>query len=135
MYKNILLPVSFESGRDPQQALKVAETLRDEGGTITVLHVLEQIPRYASEMLPEDHVDTARKAAQTALEPFTKGIANAKLAIVEGHSARTILDYAEKHNTDCIVIASHRPGAQDLFLGSTASRVVRHATCAVHVIR
>jgi universal stress protein F len=33
------------------------------------------------------------------------------------------------------VIASHRPGIQDYFLGSTASRVVRHANCTVHVMR
>ena len=55
--------------------------------------------------------------------------------VVDGHSARTILDYAEEHGVDCIVMASHRPDITDYFLGSTAARVVRHAACAVHVLR
>ena len=38
-------------------------------------------------------------------------------------------------DTDCVVIASHRPGLQDYLLGSTAARVVRHAACSVHVLR
>ncbi len=55
--------------------------------------------------------------------------------LVKGHSARTIIDYANEHDIDCIVIGSHKPGLSDYFLGSTASRVVRHAPCAVHVQR
>ena len=55
--------------------------------------------------------------------------------VIVGHSANGILDYAEKNEIDCIIVASHRPGYQDYFLGSTAARVVRHATCAVHVLR
>ncbi|WP_371932559.1 universal stress protein [Pararhizobium sp. IMCC21322] len=46
-----------------------------------------------------------------------------------------MVEYAESNGVDCIIIASHRPGLQDYFLGSTAARVVRHAHCAVHVIR
>jgi nucleotide-binding universal stress UspA family protein len=55
--------------------------------------------------------------------------------VIEGHSGRSILDHAAENDVDCIIIASHRPGMQDYFLGSTAAQVVRHATCAVHVVR
>lgn len=55
--------------------------------------------------------------------------------VVEGHSGRTILDYAEETGSDLIVIASHRPGMGDMLMGSTATQVVRHAKCAVHVLR
>ena len=43
-----------------------------------------------------------------------------------------------RHNAqgvDLIIVASHRPGLQDYFLGSTAAKVVRHAKCSVLVIR
>ncbi|WP_245271088.1 universal stress protein [Hoeflea phototrophica] len=56
-------------------------------------------------------------------------------AVQARHPGSTIVEYAAAHEIDCIIIASHRPGLQDCFLGSTASRVVRHAKCAVHVIR
>ena len=55
--------------------------------------------------------------------------------VVDGHSGRTILDYAADAGSDLIVIASHRPGMGDLLMGSTATQVVRHAKCAVHVLR
>jgi nucleotide-binding universal stress UspA family protein len=135
MYQNILVPVSFEVGRDARQALAVARRLRRAGGKLTVLHVLERLPSYASDMLPADHLQTARQAVTEQLTPLLSDVDDAELVIVEGHAARSILDYAVAHAKDCIVIASHRPGMQDLFLGSTAARVVRSAQCAVHVIR
>ena len=52
-----------------------------------------------------------------------------------GHVANTILEAADSHNADLIIIASHRPGLTDYFLGSTAARVVRHAQCPVLVDR
>jgi nucleotide-binding universal stress UspA family protein len=79
-------------------------------------------------------MDRSREAAAEALKGEV-GSADVRTVAVTGHSARSILDYAEAHDVDCIVIASHRPGLQDFFLGSTAARVVRHATCAVHVVR
>jgi nucleotide-binding universal stress UspA family protein len=52
-----------------------------------------------------------------------------------GHSYKTILEVAEEKQVDLIIIASHRPGLQDYFLGSTAAKVVRHARCSVLVMR
>ena len=135
MYKNLLVPVSFEAGRNARRALEIAQALRDGTGRITVLHVLEHLPQYASELLPEGHVEAASRTVTEKLEPLVEGIEDVEIVVTEGHSARTILDYAEAHQKDCIVIASHRPGIQDFFLGSTAARVVRHAQCAVHVTK
>jgi len=135
MYKNILVPVSFEAGRDVHQALEISQAIRENNGTITILHVLDHLPDYASDILPENHLEEARRIVTEKLEPLAEGISGVEIVVVEGHSARTILDFAGSRNKDCIVIASHRPGMQDLFLGSTATRVVRQARCAVHVIR
>ncbi len=135
MYSNILVPVSFEADRDAHQALEIAQVLRGAGGKITVLHVLEHLPQYASDLLPEDHIAQARETVIKKLAPLVAGIGNIAVEVVEGHSARTIVDFAQAHAKDCIVITSHRPGMQDMFLGSTAARVVRHALCAVHVVR
>lgn len=135
MYKNVLVPVAFEAGRDAHEALEIAQAICGAGGKLTILHVLEHLPQYASDLLPEDHVETARQTVTARLAPLAEGIANAEVVVVEGHPARTILDFADNHEKDCIVVASHRPGMQDLFLGSTAARVVRRAQCAVHVIR
>ena len=55
--------------------------------------------------------------------------------LLNGHSGRTITDHARKIGADCIIVGSHKPGLSDFLLGSTAARVVRHAPCAVHVLR
>lgn len=135
MYKNILVPVSFEPDRNAREAMAIAQSLRTEDGHITLLHVMEHLPQYATEYLPPDHMEKARADVAEGLAELAEGVARAEVVVVEGHSARTILDYADEVGVDCIVIASHRPGMQDYLIGSTAARVVRHAKCAVHVVR
>ncbi|MDV7142320.1 universal stress protein [Tropicimonas sp. TH_r6] len=135
MYDNILVPVSFEADRNAREAMDIAQAIRAEGGKITLLHVMEHLPQYATEYLPPDHLEKAREDITGGLSALSENVDAAEVVVVEGHSARTILDYADEAKVDCIVIASHRPGMQDYFLGSTAARVVRHAKCAVHVVR
>lgn len=135
MYMNILVPVSFDEERDAKQAIDVAKTLSGEGAHITLLHVVEQVPAYATTLASQSYMEEARKAVLEQLEKMAEGLKNAEAVVVEGHSGRAILDYAGEKWCDCIVMASHRPGLQDYFLGSTAAHVVRHAGCAVHVIR
>ncbi|MFD1195518.1 universal stress protein [Seohaeicola saemankumensis] len=135
MYRNIMVPISFDEDRDAEGAIGVAKALASEGAKITLLHVMEQIPGYAISYMPPEYITESRKAIQTELEAMASGAPGAEAVLVEGHSGRTILDWADKHGVDCIVIASHRPGMQDLLLGSTATTVVRHAGCAVHVLR
>jgi nucleotide-binding universal stress UspA family protein len=135
MYNNILVPVSFEKDRDAAGALEIAEAIMADGGQITLIHVMEQIPSYAISYISEEYMAESRRAIEAELTEMAAPLTSAKAVVIEGHSGRSILDYADSDGTDCIVIASHRPGMQDLFLGSTATQVVRHAKCAVHVIR
>ncbi len=135
MYRNILVPVSFDADRDVAQSIQVARALWQSDGSLTLLHVVEHLPQYTSDLLPENHFDIAKTAISDKLKPLIGDVPGAKVEVVEGHAGRGILDYAASHETDCIVIASHRPGLQDYLLGSTAARVVRHAPCSVHVVR
>jgi nucleotide-binding universal stress UspA family protein len=135
MYSNILVPVSFDTERDSKGALEIAQALSAEGATITLIHVMESIPGYAISYMPTEYVSESRIAIEKELAAMGAGLPNAKVVVIEGHSGRTIVDWAEENGSDCIVIASHRPGMQDLLLGSTAANVVRHAKCAVHVLR
>ncbi len=135
MYMNILVPVSFEAERDAEQAIGVARILAGKGARITLLHVVEHVPSYAISYLSQEFIDEASRAVQAELEQMAETIENARAVVIEGHSGRSILDWADKNGVDCIVLASHRPGLQDYFLGSTAAQVVRHAGCSVHVLR
>lgn len=135
MYKNILVPIALEHDRDTSGAMDIARLLLTDGGKISALHVLEAIPAYATSYLPAGQMESRHSDAETLLKSELGGVKDVKAVVKTGHAGRTIVEYADAHDIDCIIIASHRPGLQDYLLGSTAGRVVRHANCAVHVLR
>ena len=136
MYSKILVPVALTHEGRAEAALKIAKTLRETGGQIRLLHVIEDIPGYATAYIPDDTIEKYRSRAMEDMRRLAAKVEDgADISIVHGHPSRAILDYAEQNDADCIVIASHMPGLEDYFLGSTAARVVRHAPCSVHVIR
>lgn len=135
MYKNILVAVSLDHSPHANDALQVARTLVGEGGQITALHVIEEIPTYIANEVPSDLLANRKPEAEALLKSELGGVADVKPVVIRGHAGQAIVSFAEDHDVDCIVIASHKPGLQDFFLGSTAQRVVRFAKCAVHVLR
>lgn len=134
MYKRILVPMALDHGIS-QHTLEVARALSEPGAEIVALHVYELPQGSVSTYLDKSVLEDAFQRARLQLLKKVEGLDGVRSEIVKGHTARSIIDYAGSHDVDCIVIGSHKPGISDYFLGSTASRVVRHATCAVHVHR
>ncbi len=135
MYQNILIPVATDHDPLTQNALNAARLLKDEGGKITVLTVVEAVPEFIVMQLPEGQIEHNRAQMAKGLAEDFEAADDITIEVVHGHAGRTILEFAEEQGIDCIVMNSHRPGLSDYFLGSTAARVVRHAQCAVHVLR
>ena len=135
MYTNILVPIALDDEDDrAAKAIATAKGLASDGARITLLHVVDAVPSYAISYIPDDILAATRKGIDAEMTRLAAGI-GAIFEVIDGHSGRSILDYAKEHGNDLIVIASHRPGMQTLLLGSTATHVVRHAECAVHVLR
>ncbi|SET27445.1 universal stress protein [Oceanicella actignis] len=134
MYKNILIPVALDHDDAARASLEVARALAAEGARLTVIHVIEETPSYVAAYIPEETLRHNREEARRHVAALAEGVGAAH-EVVSGHAARTIVRYAEDHGADCIVLASHKPGLEDYFLGSTAAHVVRHARCSVHVMR
>lgn len=135
MYTNILVPIILDGQHDITASFNAARTLASPEAAFTVLHVLEAIPNYARTEVPGNILASKQQEIAHELAEAAKGLPGARAKLISGHSGQSILNYAREYDIDCIVIASHQPGLEDYFLGSTASRVVRHATCAVHVMR
>jgi len=135
MYKKILIPIMLDAGHDPTQSFETAKTLGDADAEFMIIHVHEPIPSYAFAEVPADFLAETRVNASALLKKRAEAFPEADIDLIIGHAGRGILDYANAHDFDCIVIASHRPGLSDYFLGSTAGHVVRHAQCGVHVLR
>lgn len=134
MYKRILVPVALDHGLSPK-TLAIARTLCDPGGEIVALHVHEEPEHSVRAYVDESLMEKGYENANALLHEKLDGHDGVKAEIVQGHTYRSIIDYAQSHAVDCIVMGSHKPGFSDFLLGSTAARVVRHAPCAVHVYR
>ncbi|OAN79540.1 universal stress protein [Jannaschia sp. EhC01] len=134
MYDHVLVPLALDHGFS-NTALALAAKLLNPDGRITALHVYEMPTGTANAYLDAGMVDKAYADADAKLAARLKGTPNVTGVLVKGHSGRTIIDYATDNGADCIVMGSHKPGLIDYLLGSTAARVVRHAPCAVHVLR
>ena len=135
MYKNILLPIAPDHERDTDAALQAARTLLDEGGTMTALMVIEPVPVYAASLIPPEILQDNLKDLEARLLQRLDGAEDVTPIVKIGSPGRVIADYAKETGADLLVVASHRPGLTDIFLGSTAAWLVRHATCSVHVMR
>lgn len=136
MYSKILVPIDLHQADKAKVMLDAARQLGDEGVSIVLLHVVEDVPTYVAAELPRGIMENSRAEAVRGLEDMARkeGL-DAKVDVRVGQPASTILAAAGEHGSDVIIIASHRPGFQDYLIGSTAARVVRHAHCSVLVIR
>ena len=136
MYNTILVPIDMAHAAEGKANIDLATQHAAAGARIILLNVVEEIPNWAAVELPAGLLDKSLEASQSELKSIaTAAGMKVEVEVRTGHSYNTILEVAEKKNADLIIIASHRPGLQDYFLGSTASKVVRHANCSVLVVR
>lgn len=134
MYRKIIVALSLEHGIS-ESALRVARALRAEGGEIIALHAYEPVQGSVRAYLDEEVIKGAYDSAKALLAERVAAAPDVTPVMLQGHSGRAITDHAAKIGADCIIVGSHKPGLTDFLLGSTAARIVRHAPCAVHVLR
>ena len=136
MYNKIVVAVDITHGELGQMLLEKAVQLLDDGGEIRLLHVLDEVPSYIAAELPQDLGERRNAEARVELKAMSDGLsAPVKIEVRSGAASGQILQCAEDIDADLIMIASHRPGLSDYFIGSTAARVVRHAQCSVLISR
>lgn len=135
MHNHILIPVALDHENIAASKIAVARRLLSEGGRITLLTVLENVPGFVAEfvdMKPENHLTTKIKEK---LDAVAGGAPDLETVVVTGKAGVQIAAYAEANGIDLIVVGSHHPSARDYFLGSTAARVARRAPCSVYILR
>ena len=136
MYKSILVPIDMSHPERGKSIIEIARKQGNEDTQIILLHVIEDIPNWVAAEMPAGILEQSRQTMQDELQAIADAASiKAEVVIRSGHPYRTILDKANEEGIDLIIIASHKPGLQDYFLGSTAAKVVRHARCSVLVVR
>ena len=142
MTQQILVPM--DESPVAEKALKYAIDTHPDA-EITVLYVihLEPLPGKGSvitfdEPMLEGAYGHAEQLFERAGEIASEAGYNGDLDTdtVEGKPSREIIEYAEEHGFDAIVMGSHgRDGTARILLGSVAETVVRRAPVPVTVVR
>jgi nucleotide-binding universal stress UspA family protein len=144
MYNKILVPMDgSENAECILEHVKTVATGCHVAGVV-LLRVIEPFPTYYMDYRLSD---TFIRQAQDALKSdaaeylarvagnMTKEGMSVSTAVLEGHAADIILDYAAKNCIDLIIMATHgRTGISRWALGSVAEKVVRSSNAPVMVV-
>ncbi len=138
-YASLLVP--FDGSEASKKALARACALsKADGAEVSVLYV---IPRY-EEMMDFFKTDSVNKRLYEEAEKIVEGakaIASAngvaiKAVVQEGHAADKIVEIAGKLKNDLIVTGTHGwRGVDKAILGSTAERIIAHASCPILIVK
>lgn len=137
MYSRIIVAVDLEHLEQAKALLQRATQLLDAGGEIRLIHALEDVPGYIAADLPADLAERRRAEAAVELRALIDPGLDIRMVheVRRGAASGQILQAASDSSADLIMVASHKPGLRDYFIGSTAARVIRHAQCSVLVER
>lgn len=133
--------IAHDGSEEARRAVEVGIDLALRYGARATLLTVIQHPAYAATVGEVQETDTekrtfAERIQREAIEAARLRGLDMAAAIVSGHPAEAIVDYAQGHQVDLIVMG-HR-GMSNLrrfLVGSVADRVVDHAPCPVLVVR
>jgi len=81
-------------------------------------------------------LDEAKKELKEQVAAVLGDETSTRHIVSTGSSYQEILKTAEKAKSTLIVVGGAlKPDFSDYLIGPTAARVIRHATCSVHVVR
>lgn len=138
MYDNILIPTDGSEKSEPavEHALQLAKTY---DAKVHALYVIETKATYILTVgLDDDEMAEYEEYGEETVTEVVKradgrGLAG-QGAVKRGKVSEEIVEYAEDHDIDGIVMGRQGQGAVEKYLGSTAEKVVRMTQIPVTVV-
>ncbi len=135
------LLVAFDGSESSKKALtKACDLAKVDGADVSVQYV---IPRY-EEMMDFFKTESVKKSLFEEAEKIVDGAkkisaglgVSIKTVVQEGHAAEKIVEFADTMKHDLIVVGTHGwRGVNKALMGSTAERVIAHASCPILITR
>lgn len=142
-YSRIL--VAYDGSNLSQKALDNATEIAKQNPDIeihvvTVYNAATELANYG--VYNVDLINGLREETEKMLTDVETSWADKKLPnkfsthILEGHTGKQIVDFANKQNCELIIIGSRGlSGFKELFLGSVSHYVVQNANCPVFIVK
>jgi len=142
-YLNILAPVDFSA--DSEKALRYAWTLAELfEANLQMLHVID-LPVYPehyavnidlSEQFGHELALRSHEQMEKLAAPYAGTNVRYKTHVETGRAYSEIVEFAQTHDTDLIVMGTRGLSRLENFLlGGTTAKVVRHASCPVLTVK
>jgi len=138
MFSKILVPIDLSNTDNSVELIEKASKL-GKIKKIILLHVLEKIPEQIKDDFPEvlesNDISDAEQELKLILSRVNVPNELTKIVVLEGNPCEQIIDTSNEYDVDLIILDSSRTGLEKYILGSTATKVVKHAKCSVLVKR
>jgi len=121
------------------EAVKLAQMARAKLTIVTVVSVIS--PSFGVPVPMGNSFEVLLEAARKRLEAVKtqiqgQGITDVETVLLEGDPVDRVVEYAEKHRPDLIVVGSRGLSATGRFLlGSVSDGILHHAHCSVLVVK
>ena len=139
---NILVAIDFSDPTD--KILRVAHKLAHSlEASVWLVHVAEPEPDFvgyeAGPDVVRDQVARRFRKEHRVLQDYAEAMREegieAKAMLIQGATVETLLEMAEKQQSDLFVVGSHgRRMVAEMLLGSVSRGLIRSATCPVTVV-
>jgi nucleotide-binding universal stress UspA family protein len=140
-FQKILCAVDFSDGARVAMR-RAAELAKESGATLTLVHAFQPpISSFSEPVVPPEVYSELEKEIDRSLvawrsEALTAGAPKVETRRPVGAPWDAIVRAAKEGGHDLVVVGTHgRTGLAHVLLGSVAEKIVRHAPCAVLVVR
>ena len=140
MFEHILLAV--DGSEHALHAARVASNLANamKSQTLRIVVAYDPIPVHLGDPYMQQAINARLKETEQIMQKAVQalGAVSAEIhsELIEGNPAEVIIEIAQTHNSNVIVMGSRGLGKlAGLLLGSTGQKVVAHAPCPVLIVR
>ncbi|MBT2584016.1 universal stress protein [Planococcus sp. ISL-109] len=139
MYRNLLVAMdgSEHSKRAAEEAIKLVKETPDAEVTIVYAIDYDKAEKEISKGQTNEQVATARREFLAPLEDlFQREGITSKTVVLNGSPAPAIIDHANEHSYDAVVIGSRGLNpVQQFVLGSVSHKVVKRVKAPVLIVK
>lgn len=141
MYKNIVIPVDLADKNNVKSIFSPALNFVSAFGS--KIHLVYIIPDFGIKMVEDylprqwmtDQKQKYIKQVEDLIAKFIPTEIKVEYYIGRGAIYDQVISYADKVEADLIIVSAVRPQLRDYMLGPNASKIVRHASVSVLVVR
>ncbi len=141
MFKNIVVPVDLSDKQSVKVVFPAALNFVNAFGS--KIHLVHIMPDFGMKMVEEylprywmkDQKEKYNELLNEMIKKFVPEGVEVDFHIGRGAIYDEVINYSEKVDADLIILSAVRPQLKDYMLGPNASKIVRHSSISVMVIR